>query len=51
MILMLSINECTKVLNKSNKQYTDEEVILIRDFLYQLATLEISMINVNEEHE
>ena len=38
---MLSLDICKKILNKENKKYNDEEVKLIREFLYQLAELEL----------
>lgn len=43
--LMISTKDCKKVLNNTCHQYTDEEITLIRDFLYQLATFEIKQIN------
>jgi hypothetical protein len=37
----LSLEKCKEVLNCGEKQYTNEEVILIRDFLYKFAAFEI----------
>lgn len=42
--LMISTDECKKVLNSTNHQYTDEQILLIRDFMYQLAQLELLTI-------
>ena len=42
---MVSINECKKVLINNNKQYSEDEIIQIRDFMYQLATIELKMRN------
>jgi len=36
----LSLSHCRKVLNRNGNQYTDEEIIAIRDFLYIMATLD-----------
>jgi hypothetical protein len=36
---MLSINQCSEVLNKSEKLYNDAEVKQIRDFLYKIGEL------------
>lgn len=42
---MISIAECKRILNNDNHQYTDDEIIEIRDLLYQLAGLEIKNRN------
>ena len=38
--LMLSIKKCSKILNANKKKYTEEEVITIRDTLFQLGYIE-----------
>jgi hypothetical protein len=38
---MLSIQECRKYFNQKNKRLSDEEVKILRDFLYQLAKIEL----------
>lgn len=40
---MRSIEKCRKILNKNKHKYTDEEIRGIREFLYQMANLEINM--------
>tara|TARA_B100001287_G_C22659698_1_gene519680 strand:+ start:975 stop:1121 length:147 start_codon:yes stop_codon:yes gene_type:complete len=47
---MLSIEKCNEILNKDEKKYTKEEVLAIRESLYQLAEL-IMNIKENEESE
>ncbi len=47
---MLSIEKCNEILNKHEKKYTKEEVLAIRESLYQLAEL-IMNIKENEESE
>ena len=37
---MISIEKCKKTLNQGERKYTDEEIKMIRDFLYQLAEFE-----------
>ncbi len=37
---MLSLETCQQILNTKEKTYTDNEVIAIRNFLYQLAQIE-----------
>ena len=39
---MISINECTQILNTGEIQYTKEEVKAIRDFFYLIAEFEIN---------
>lgn len=36
---MLSIKLCKKVLNKKEKKYSNEQVKVIRDYLYQMAII------------
>ena len=38
--LMLSKEKCFKILNANKKKYTEEEVITIRDTLFQLGYIE-----------
>jgi len=37
---MFSLEKCTAILNKDSKKYTREEIILIRDYLVVLASIE-----------
>ena len=47
--IMLSIEACNKILNKNEeRKYTTAEVKEIREYLYQIARLEINN-NLNEE--
>ena len=36
----LSLAHCRKVLNRDGNNYSDEQILEIRDFLYKLATLD-----------
>lgn len=36
----LSLEHCKKVLNRDGLSFTNEEVIIIRDFFYALATID-----------
>ena len=39
---MLTLEECKKILNDgSNRKYKDDEVKQLREFLYQLAELQL----------
>lgn len=37
---MLSLEKCRELLNKKGKNYTDEQILEIRDFCYKLAEIE-----------
>jgi hypothetical protein len=37
----ISLAECRRILNRDNNFYTDEEILIIRDWLYQLADFTI----------
>ena len=39
LILMLSIDECKKILNKTEQKYTTEQIKEIRLILYKLADI------------
>lgn len=43
----LSVIECKKILNTDGLNYTDEEVLKIRDWLYQMADIAIYAIDKN----
>jgi hypothetical protein len=43
----MSLNECKKILNTDGLFYTDEEIIELRDFLYDMADL--AMDNIEKE--
>ena len=36
---MISIELCKKILNKKEKKYSNEQVKVIRDYLYQMAII------------
>lgn len=36
----LSMEHCKKILNSNGRNYTDEQVLIIRDFLYTMATID-----------
>ena len=45
---MLSIEKCYEILNKDEKKYTKEEVLAIRESLYQLVEI---IINSKEDEK
>lgn len=45
---MLNLDTCKKILNNDKKKYKDDEIKLIRDYLYLLAELQIEN-NENDE--
>tara|TARA_B110000971_G_scaffold58427_1_gene59596 strand:- start:1574 stop:1714 length:141 start_codon:yes stop_codon:yes gene_type:complete len=46
---MLSIEKCNKVLNKKEKKYSNEQVKVIRDYLYQLTIVIDELKSKNNE--
>ena len=42
---MIPLKLCKEILNKGNKKYTDEEIEMIRDFLYQMGLIQIEIEN------
>ena len=45
---MLSIEKCNEILNKIIKKYTKEEVVAVREWLYQFAEI---ILNAKENEE
>ena len=48
---MLSINECKKILNSNGRDFTEEQIKLIRDYLLELAKLEVKTFTKIEFYE
>jgi hypothetical protein len=48
---MISVDNCKKILNRSGKRYTDDEVEQIREFLWNLAEIEVKTIEINDFYE
>ncbi len=43
----LSVIECKKILNTDGLCYTDDEVLILRDWLYHMAHIAIDAIDKN----
>jgi len=46
---MLSIEKCSKILNKNQRKYTQEQVKTVREKLYQLAEIIYEFKTTNDE--
>ena len=42
---MISIERCKEILNKGTKKFSNEEIKDIRDYLYLIADIELSLLN------
>lgn len=42
---MIPLKLCKEILNKGSKKYSDEEIELIRGFLYQMGMIQIEIEN------
>ena len=40
---MIPLKLCKEILNKGRKKYSDEEIELIRDFLYKMGMIQIEI--------
>jgi hypothetical protein len=47
---MLTINECKRILNKEKDKYTDNEIVLIRDYLIKLGQINVAVITNLKEN-
>lgn len=43
---MLNIERCKNILNKGIRKFTNDEIKEIRDYLYLIADIELSLANV-----
>ena len=48
---MLSLEKCKELLNRDGKSYSDEQILKIRTFLYQLAEIEYEEYIKNLKNE
>lgn len=44
--LMLNLERCKDILNKGIKKFSNDEVKEIRDYLYQIADMELSLADL-----
>lgn len=42
---MIPLKLCKEILNKGSNKYTDEDIEMIRDFLYQMGLIQIEIEN------
>lgn len=42
---MIPLKLCKEILNKGSKKYSDEEIEMIRDFLYEMGMIQIEVEN------
>ena len=42
---MIPLKLCKEILNKGGKKYSDEEIEMIRDFLYEMGMIQIEVEN------
>ncbi len=47
----LSLNECKKILNGNDDEYTDEQIIKIRDWLYHIADIAIEAYDMEHQQD
>ena len=48
---MLSVDEYKKILNRNSNKFTDSEIERIRDFLWEIAQIEIRNLEKQESDE
>ena len=47
----LPLAKCKEILNKGEQKYSDEEVLFIRDYLYQLASIASEQMDIAEQQK
>jgi hypothetical protein len=48
---MLTFNECKKILNRNGKEYSNSEIEEIRDFLWEMAQIEVKNLEKSDSDE
>ena len=48
---MLSNEECKRILNKNGNKFTDNEIEQIKDFLWDLAQIEVKNLEISDTDE
>lgn len=47
---MVSLRQCERILNRNNKEYSQDEVQKIADFLHDLAEVNIDILNETKDY-
>jgi hypothetical protein len=47
----MSLAQCRKILNKDGKKYTDEEIILVRNWIYHVAEFTLAFVESRTKEE
>ena len=47
----ISVKKCKDILNRKKNTYSDEDILAIRDFLYELAMIDYGVFIHNENKE
>jgi hypothetical protein len=50
-LTMLPLAKCREILNNDELLYTDEEIIIIRDYLYRLAAIVAEQVETENEQK
>jgi len=48
---MLSFNECKKILNRNGREYSEQQIELIAQYLWELAKLEVRTLEKIDFYE
>lgn len=47
----LPLTKCKEILNAEGQKYTDEEVLMLRDYFYELAAIASEQIDIDEQEK
>jgi hypothetical protein len=47
----ISLAKCKEFLNRNGRNYTDEQLLAIRDFLFEIAQIDYDVFIYNEQKE
>ena len=47
----ISLTECKRILNKDGAKYSDEEILLVRNWIYHVAEFTLAFVNSRSNEE
>lgn len=48
---MVTLDTCKKIVEKGGQQFSDDQIVKIRDFLYSLASLDYQLYQYKKHYE
>ncbi|MBS1541866.1 MAG: hypothetical protein JSS73_14540 [Bacteroidetes bacterium] len=50
-VLMVSLDQCRQILEKSGRSYSDEQIVKMREFLYKMASIDYQLFKLAKPYD